>query len=411
MSDVGEPQERTSMTDLLKSTGTVRNLETQARTRSGELRDGLASFEMIELEGEPCILALFHDMSEQKRTQNELRALYNATSYLFEANNVAGMARQIVQAVVQEFGQLECSLMLVNREHNKVDRLASAGRYDRADHPLYLNGTGLVAEAIRQECVIYVADVVTDGRYLPTNPQTLSELVIPLRGSAGVIGVLDLQSNKANAFPEGDRRIMTAFAERAANAIEAAQLYERLNTYATEMERRVEVRTAELQDAKDRLEIILDNSSDAIMLLDTDGVISAGNDSFTPQFGIPRNAATGTLLSTLFAPEFLPMLNQALAAVIESGGLARIDLIACRRDGLRFDVEVSLAPVRETNGTRASIICSVHDITSRKQSEQELRMALEKDIDRLYELKSRFVSMVSHEFRTRCPPSSRPVKP
>lgn len=392
-------EERTTMIDLLKANGTVRNFETQIRTRSGELRDGLASFETIELDGEPCILALFHDTTEQKRTQNELRALYNATSYLFEAKDVATMARQIVQAVVQEFGQLECSLMLVSREQNQMKRLASAGNYHRADHPLYLNGIGLIAEAIRQECVIYVADVVSDGRYLPTNPQTRSELVVPLRGSTGIIGVLDLQSTEANAFPEGDRRIMTAFAERAATAIEAAQLYERLNAYASEMERRVEHRTAELQEAKDRLETILDNSSDAIMLVDTDGVIQQVNDSFSPQFGIPRNAAAGSLLSTLFVPEFVPILTQTVASITETGKPTRLDLVACRRDGLRFDVEVSLAPVAETNGGRTSLICSVHDITSRKQAEQELRMALEKEKE-VNELKSRFVSMVSHEFRT-----------
>lgn len=400
--DVGtwvSADERTTMVDLLKTNGTVRNFETQVRTRAGELRDGLASLEMIELEGEPCILALFHDTTEQKRAQNELRALYNATTYLFEANDVATMARQIVQAVVQEFGQLECSLMMVNREHNLMKRLANAGNYKRADQPLYLNGTGLVVEAVRQECVIYVADVVTDARYLPSNPQTRSELVIPLRGSSGVIGVLDLQSTEANAFPEGDRRIMTAFAERAANAIEAAQLYERLNAYAAEMERRVEDRTAELQQAKERLEIILDNSSDAIMLVDTDGVIQQVNDSFSPQFGIPRDAAAGVSLSTLFVSEFLPVLTQTLTSVAETGKPTRIDLIACRRDGLRFDVEVSLAPVRETNGSRSGLICSVHDITSRKQAEQELRMALEKEKE-VNELKSRFVSMVSHEFRT-----------
>jgi PAS domain S-box-containing protein len=214
-----------------------------------------------------------------------------------------------------------------------------------------------------------------------------------------VIGVLDLQSVEANAFPEGDRRIMTAFAERASNAIEAAQLYERLNAYASEMEHRVEERTAELQQAKERLEIILDNSSDAIMLVDMDGVIQQVNDSFAPQFGIPRSGAAGVELSTLFVPEFLPVLTQALGSVAAAGKPTRIDLIACRRDGLRFDVEVSLAPVREMGSGRSNVICSVHDITSRKQAEQELRMALEKEKE-VNELKSRFVSMVSHEFRT-----------
>src|SRR5690606_15568646 len=103
--------------------------------------------------------------------------------------------------------------------------------------------------------------------------------------------------------------------------------------------------------------------------------------------------------SSLFVSEFLAVLSQTLASVLETGRLTRLDLIACRRDGLRFDVEVSLAPVRESSGGRPSLICSVHDITSRKQAEQELRMALEKEKE-VNELKSRFVSMVSHEFRT-----------
>jgi PAS domain S-box-containing protein len=55
--------------------------------------------------------------------------------------------------------------------------------------------------------------------------------------------------------------------------------------------------------------------------------------------------------------------------------------------------------VRDNTGNPVELVGYLADITERKQLEQELRVALEKEKE-LNELKSRFVSMTSHEFRT-----------
>ncbi|MCC5635685.1 PAS domain S-box protein [Nostoc sp. CHAB 5844] len=55
--------------------------------------------------------------------------------------------------------------------------------------------------------------------------------------------------------------------------------------------------------------------------------------------------------------------------------------------------------VRDDAGNPVELVGYLADITQRKQLEQELRVALEKEKE-LNELKSRFVSMTSHEFRT-----------
>lgn len=92
-----------------------------------------------------------------------------------------------------------------------------------------------------------------------------------------------------------------------------------------------------------------------------------------------------------------------------------MDLFAVKKDGTEFPVEVSLSPYMTEEGQYA--IAFVSDITIRKESEmallklnaeleekvnqrtQSLSEALEKEKE-LNELKSRFVSMASHEFRT-----------
>jgi GAF domain-containing protein/HAMP domain-containing protein len=56
------------------------------------------------------------------------------------------------------------------------------------------------------------------------NTATSSEMALPLRGSAGLMGVLDLQSRQATAFKEGDREIMRVLADQLAAAIERSRL-------------------------------------------------------------------------------------------------------------------------------------------------------------------------------------------
>jgi signal transduction histidine kinase len=78
-----------------------------------------------------------------------------------------------------------------------------------------------------------------------------------------------------------------------------------------------------------------------------------------------------------------------------------LEVIAVCKDGFRFDADLVLSPIveRHTNGECKGIVCSLRDISEHKRMEQELREALMQERE-LLELKTRFVSMASHEFRT-----------
>ncbi len=57
-----------------------------------------------------------------------------------------------------------------------------------------------------------------------------------------------------------------------------------------------------------------------------------------------------------------------------------------------------LSPVMREEGTLSGVVCALHDISERKRMQDDLRSALERERE-LGELKTRFVSIVSHEFR------------
>jgi L-methionine (R)-S-oxide reductase len=83
-------------------------------------------------------------------------------------------------------------------------------------YPRFPLTQGLCAAALETKKAIVVGDVRKDTRYLPTFHTTRSEVIIPIVDERKqVVGMLDAESEKTNAFGDVDRR----FLERAAGLI------------------------------------------------------------------------------------------------------------------------------------------------------------------------------------------------
>ena len=67
--------------------------------------------------------------------------------------------------------------------------------------------SGLVGAAVREWRPINVPDVRKDPRYLPMNPETRSELIVPLFYKGRIIGVLDLEHTRPGFFNEEHERV------------------------------------------------------------------------------------------------------------------------------------------------------------------------------------------------------------
>jgi phosphoserine phosphatase RsbU/P len=129
------------------------------------------------------------------------------------------------------------SILLIEPETEKLQHRFSLRFQENIHlkHDIAL-GHGIVGHAAREKEAVLVPDVSKDARYVKVNPETRSELAVPLIYKDKVIGVLDLEHTRRGFFTDDHRRTVTTLAAQVAIALENARLYEQVQ----EQERRLE---------------------------------------------------------------------------------------------------------------------------------------------------------------------------
>lgn len=98
----------------------------------------------------------------------------------------------------------------------------------RADDPMLRWGQGIVGHVIRTGETVLCEDVRSDARYVEGRAATRSELAVPVAGPGGVLGAINLESDRPAAFTAADADLLEFFASAAALAIEKALLHREL---------------------------------------------------------------------------------------------------------------------------------------------------------------------------------------
>jgi GAF domain-containing protein len=87
-------------------------------------------------------------------------------------------------------------------------------------YPRFPITQGLAGSAVESKQSVMVADVHKDPRYLPTFGSTMSEIVVPIISESGrAVGLIDVESEKLDAFTEKDREFLERVAALLARAL------------------------------------------------------------------------------------------------------------------------------------------------------------------------------------------------
>jgi sigma-B regulation protein RsbU (phosphoserine phosphatase) len=95
----------------------------------------------------------------------------------------------------------------------------------RTDDPMLRSGQGIVGYVIHSGEVVNAPDVRLDPRYVAGRAATRSELAVPIVSEAGVIGCLNVESDRVAAFGPADAELLEFFASAAALSIGKALLH------------------------------------------------------------------------------------------------------------------------------------------------------------------------------------------
>jgi GAF domain-containing protein len=134
---------------------------------------------------------------------------------LASTNEVAEKSKHLAESI-RSFGQYRwVGVYAVGTEFVSIIAWSGPGA---PAHPQFPITRGLTGSAIKERTTIIVGDVRQDPRYLTAFGSKLSKIIVPVLrpGDGRVIGTIDIESERANAFTDGDRQVLAQCAQAAA---------------------------------------------------------------------------------------------------------------------------------------------------------------------------------------------------
>ena len=201
----------------------------------------------------------------------------------------------------------------------------------------------------------------------------LNGVGLPLIARRRMVGVIFIFRGYPDVFSANDRALLSSFANQAAIAVQNAQVYTSLSV------------------EKQRIEALLDNAADGILILSASKTVESANAAFGRMYGVPHHNLIGQPHEQLVRWASAPQ-DQTLEKA-EAGGwpLTEHATLYVEGDMLRpnrqapLPVGITYAPLLSNEGHLINIIATVRDITRFRQAD---------------ELKSTFISIISHELKT-----------
>jgi sigma-B regulation protein RsbU (phosphoserine phosphatase) len=176
---------------------------------------------------------------QQVRTQAEnLLVLNDVSREISSILDVEELLRRTAELVKRVIDYQILSIMLYDEEQKVFRHRLDVKHGQRVQGKLRVAATeGLVGAAATLREPVLVPDVTADPRYLMVNPETRSELAIPMMHKGKVIGVLDLESPQLNYFTGDHVQTLSILAANLAVSVENARLYEQVAEGEARMER------------------------------------------------------------------------------------------------------------------------------------------------------------------------------
>ena len=333
---------------------------------------------------------------ELRDNQKFLSAINGFVTKLLNDETLDEIAWEIAENVIEQFDFEDCVIYVVNEASGILEQLAAYGAKTEKNriikNPIHIPfGEGIVGSVAASGEAEIINDTSLDSRYVVDDAMRYSELCVPIIADGKVIGIIDSEHPEKSFFTQKHLETLTTVAVLASNRLKRAMA----------QQRQVEVEE-ELRDNENKLRSILDSAIDGVISIDVNGIVTEWNKQAEVIFGYTAEEAIGIpLTNTIIPHNFREAHDRGMSHYLKTGDgpvlNQKIEISALRKNGEEFPIELAIIPVKTKRVQ--TFTAFVSDITVQKKVQEETEKALGKERE-LNELKSRFVAMTSHEFRT-----------
>jgi signal transduction histidine kinase len=172
------------------------------------------------------------ELEELKTRYERLELLYQVGNVIHSTLDPQEALQLIIDQAVRVARATSGSVVLVNPTSGLLEIHASMGLPKNAGQLKLRVGEGITGWVARKGQPVRSGDVAQDPRYVKLRENVRSELAVPLVVNGEVRGVLNVDSDRNDAFSAGDQELLEALSLSAAKVIHNTWLYEQLRLKA-----------------------------------------------------------------------------------------------------------------------------------------------------------------------------------
>lgn len=342
-------EERAAFTHRLHHEGQIRDYDMHLVSKSGNLIEAVAFFELIELENKPCILAMFQNMTaerraaaELKKSEQEFRAIYENAPIPIAMIRFDGRIIKANQALCKVFGY----------QHDEIIGM----RFTDISHP---DDAAVGQDSVKALLAGEIQHFSIEKRYMAKNGQVIHAIlqVSVLEGADESEGYLLAQVVDITSLKEAQRKV---------------------------------------RESEQLLHSISQNLNEGIYRSSKDKGLIYVNKALARLFGFqsPEELYSQESVSLYVDPAMRDYLTDRL---MEDGGFKNQEVEFRRKDGTTFWGLNSALTVTDDQGN-VFFDGAIVDITIRKQAEELLRQK-NRELEKINQELDRFVYSASHDLK------------
>ena len=199
--------------------------------------------------------------AETQEHLSQHRLLHHITTTAASGTTLEEALESAVSGLQVTLGGDRVTILLADREKKSLEVKASMGYSDDVSRMQIQFGNGITGWVAEHRRPLRIRDVSVDPRYIQASSNTRSELAIPLIYRNELLGVLNVESEQADAYTENDEEMLGTLGGSLAAIIANARLLEQIRVQA-ERERLINEVAGKIRRSTDIQSILMTTASE-----------------------------------------------------------------------------------------------------------------------------------------------------